>query len=227
MQNIGKQLQNVWTAVNSEISGADSNSGANIMFISARTSDSCAEIAREFAKLAALRSVKPVLLLDLDFINNAQYNELGGNKFKWQGPFDLSANSKPFWRLVPRNEKSTELEKKLLVGYRVGNSRLFVSRLRQEKIPEEQSLQIGPNPTYWVNLKKAFDLNVIDAPPLEISGAGIAIVADMDAVVLVIDESIDPADAMELRDIVLNNGGKILGIVVIEASGAKKRSAYG
>jgi hypothetical protein len=58
---------------------------------------------------------------------------------------------------------------------------------------------------------------VVDAPALEQSRAGLALVADMDGVILVIDgENGDVRDAIEMRDEVLGRGGRCLGIVVSE-----------
>lgn len=223
MADIGDQLHNVWASISTNIKGK----GANVMFISARASDGCDDIACAFAKLAAKRTAKPVLLMDLDFVNNNQYHKLGGDKFKWQGPFDLSMSLKPFWRLIPHRRENLEIEKKLLVGYRVGNSKLFVTRLRQEKIDAEQSIQIGPNIKYWSVLKGAFEINVIDAPPLEYSGAGLAIVGDMDAVIMVIDADINPDSAMELRDNIQKRGGNIIGIIVVENDMSQNKNAAG
>jgi hypothetical protein len=62
------------------------------------------------------------------------------------------------------------------------------------------------------------DLTIVDAPALEQSRAGLALVADMDGVVLVIDaENGDVRDAIEMRDEILGRGGRCLGIVVSEA----------
>lgn len=223
MADIGDQLHNVWAAISANIKGR----GANVMFISANASDGCDDIACAFAKLAAKRAAKPVLLLDLDFVNNNQYHKLGGGKFKWQGPFDLSMSVKPFWRLMPHRRENADTEKKLLVGYRVGNSKLFVSRLRQEKVEEEQSIQIGPNINYWNSLKGAFELNIVDAPPLEYSAAGLAIVSDMDAVILVIDADADPESAIELRDNIHKRGGNIIGVIMVENNQSHNKRVAG
>jgi Mrp family chromosome partitioning ATPase len=223
MADIGDQLHNVWASISTNKKGR----GANIMFISAHASDGCDEIACAFAKLAAKRTAKPVLLMDLDFVNNNQYHKLGGDKFKWQGPFDLSMSVKPFWRLIPHRRENADIEKKLLVGYRVGNSKLFVSRLRQEKVEAEQSIQIGPNTNYWNVLKGAFEINVVDAPPLEYSGAGLAIAADMDSVIMVIDADIEPNSAIEMRDNIHRHGGNIIGVIVVENNNSQIRKAAG
>lgn len=188
-------------------------SGATIMFIGARIGDGTSSCAQSFAKLAATRAERSVWLIDLDFFVDKQFASLGGASGNWQGPFDMAFGKLPFWRAIPRGQSGQG--EGALVSYRVGKTKLFVSRFRREALQNGQSIQIGPAPDYWRALRGAIDVTVIDAPALEKSRAGLALCAEMDGVVLVVNSAADPRDAIDLRDEVINRGGRILGVVVV------------
>jgi Mrp family chromosome partitioning ATPase len=204
-----EDLQNVWSA----LAGSASMNGASIMFIGARLGDGTSICAQSFAKLAATRAERSVWLIDLDFFVDKQFVQLGGANANWQGPFDMSFGKSPFWRAIPRAQ--TGNGEGALVGYRVGKTKLFVSRFRRDALKEGQSIQVGPAPDYWRAVRTAIDVTVIDAPAIEKSRAGLAICAEMDGVVLVINADGDPRDAIDMRDEVMNRGGRILGVVVV------------
>ena len=126
----------------------------------------------------------------------------------------------PFWRATPRMAGAAQGEG-AIVGYRVGNTKLFVSKFRRETLSQGQSIQVGPAPEYWRAVKNAIDITVIDAPPIEKSRSGLAICQDMDAVVLVLNANSDGRDAFELRDEILARNGNILGVVMVNGNRTK------
>jgi hypothetical protein len=207
------QMQGVWSAVAAATGGA----GAAVMFMGARRGDGISTIARSFAELSASRAARSVWLLDLDFFTDAQFEALGGGSGRLGGPFDMTFGRMPFWRASPRAPDGSQGEG-AVVGYRTGVSKLFVSRFNRPALIGDQKLQVAPAPDYWRAVRNHVDMTVVDAPALEQSRAGLALVADMDGVVLVIDgENGDVRDAIEMRDEVLGRGGRCLGIVVSEA----------
>jgi hypothetical protein len=108
------------------------------------------------------------------------------------------------------------------VGYRTSVPKLFVSKFVKSNLHAQQKLQVNPAPDYWRAVRQKIDMTVLDAPSLDVSRAGLALVADMDGVVLVIDnQRSSVADAIMLRDEVLARGGRCLGVVV---SGQGKKS---
>lgn len=212
MDNISDQMQGVWSAVAAATGGA----GAAVMFLGARREDGISTIARNFAQLSAERAARSVWLLDLDFFTDAQFDALGGRTGRFGGPYDMTFGRMPFWRASPRAQDCSQGEG-AVVGYRSSIDKLFVSRFNKSALSPEQKLQVAPAPEYWRAVRNAVDMTVVDAPALEQSRAGLALVADMDGVVLVIDgENGDVRDAIEMRDEVLGRGGKCLGIVVSE-----------
>lgn len=210
MRDITGDMQIIW----SSLASVAGNKGATVMFIGARAGDGVSSCARAFAKLSSVRSTKSVWLIDLDFYSNGQFNALGGNENgNWSGPFDMSFGKNPFWWTVPRGKYNG---KNALVGYRVGATKLYVSKFRREELEENQVIQIGPAPEFWQTIRENLDITIIDAPPLENSHAGLALVSEMDGVVLVIDaENTNPKDAIDLKDEVIARGGNCLGIVLV------------
>jgi Mrp family chromosome partitioning ATPase len=213
MDSISDQMQGVWSAVAAATGGA----GAAVMFMGARRGDGISIVARSFAELSASRAARSVWLLDLDFFADAQFEALGGKGGRFAGPFDMTFGRMPFWRASPRAPDGSQGEG-AVVGFRTRTDKLFVSRFNKSALGQDQKLQVAPAPDYWRAVRSNVDLTIVDAPALEQSRAGLALVADMDGVVLVIDaENGDVRDAIEMRDEILGRGGRCLGIVVSEA----------
>lgn len=219
MEDYSEELQNVWTALANDAG----DGGARIMFIAARSKTGVSALARSFAKLAMNKTAKACWLLDLDFYQNRQFVAFGGDGQKWQGPFDMTFGVRPFWRNVPKRRGLESNEPETIVSYQVGTSRLFVSKFRPEYLYEGQSLQIGPSPEYWQAVKNSIDITIIDAPAIDRSKAGLAIAADMDGIVLVVDGDADPRDAIILRDEIIGHGGHCLGVIVVKGKMRMKR----
>lgn len=223
MDIIQEQMQGVWSAVAAATGGA----GAAVMFMGARRGDGVSSIARSFAKLSAGRAARSVWLLDLDFFADGQFEALGGNSGRFSGPFDMTFGRMPFWKATPRAPDGSQGEG-AVVGYRSTNQKLFVSRFSKSALHADQKLQVAPAPEYWRAVRSNVDMTVVDAPPLEQSRAGLALVADMDGVVLVIDNDHgDVRDAIEMRDEVIGRGGRCLGIVVSGAGKKPKKPMFG
>jgi Mrp family chromosome partitioning ATPase len=221
MNDLHGQMQGVWSAVAATTGGA----GGAVMFIGARQTDGVSACARAFAELCARRATRPVWLLDLDLFAPGQFEALGASRGGWSGPFDMTFGQAPFWRASPRSPDGRQGEG-VVVSYRAPDGLLFVSKGRREALLPGQSLQVAPAPNYWRAVRQAVEMTIVDAPPLERSRAGLAIAADMDGVVLVVDgEKGDARDAVEMRDEVLARGARLLGVVVVQ--GGRKRRLKG
>lgn len=223
MTNIQGQIHGVWSAVAAATGGA----GAAVMFLGARRSDGVSEIARNFAELSATRAAKSVWLLDLDFFSESQFEALGGRSGQLAGPFDMTFGRMPFWRAAPRAYDGGQGEG-AVVAYRTRTDKLFVSRFNKSALQIEQKLQVAPAPDYWRAVRSNVDMTIVDAPALEQSRAGLALVSDMDGVVLVIDAANgDVGDAVEMRDEVMGRGGRCLGIVVSQLGVPARKNLFG
>jgi Mrp family chromosome partitioning ATPase len=223
MENIRGQLQGVWTAV----AAATGGTGAAVMFMGARRGDGVSQIARDFAKLSASRAAKSVWLLDLDFFADSQFEALGGASGRFGGPFDMTFGRMPFWRGSPRAQDGSQGEG-AVVGYRSSTDKLFVSRFMKSALQPDQRLQVASAPDYWGAVRAGVDMTVVDAPALEHSRAGLALVSDMDGVILVLDkDNGDVRDAVEMRDEVTSRGGRCLGIVVSKVGKKPSKPLFG
>ena len=223
MDSLQGQMQGVWSAVAAATGGA----GAAVMFMGARRGDGVSAISRSFAQLSAARAARSVWLLDLDFFSDGQFAALGGASGSFGGPFDMTFNRMPFWKASPRANDGSQGEG-AVVGYRTTTEKLFVSRFSKGALQGDQKLQVAPAPDYWRAVRSSVDMTVVDAPALEHSRAGLALVADMDGVVLVIDNNNgDVRDAIEMRDEVVGRGGRCLGIVVSGAGQKPRKSMFG
>jgi Mrp family chromosome partitioning ATPase len=120
----------------------------------------------------------------------------------------------PFWRAQPRAPDGAQGEG-AVVSYKTTIPKLYVSRFNRAALAGNQKLQVTPAPDYWRAVRRSVDLTIVDAPPLEQSRAGLALAADMDGVILVIDgNKSDVRESIDLRDEVVGRGGRCLGIVV-------------
>lgn len=208
--DISQDLNNVWAAMAQHLKAG----GANIMFVGICQGDGTSKVAANFARLCATRASGAVWLLDLDFFNNGQFARIANANVKVSGPFDMTFGQKPFWHLTPYSKE----EKSVVSGYRIGESRLFVSKFRRELLNPNQAIQITPNAQYWSAVKNKVEITIIDAPPVSVSRAAFAITPDVDAIVLVIDaDNGDPDAAINLREEIELKGGNCLGAVLVSA----------
>lgn len=211
--DISQDLNNVWAAMARHLEAG----GANIMFVGINEGDGTSRIAANFARLCASRASGAVWLLDLDFFNNGQFGQIANLNATVSGPFDMTFGQKPFWHLTPYSEH----EKAIVSGYRIGSSKLFISKFRRELLKPNQMIQIAQQPQYWAAVRRKIEITIIDAPPVSNSRAAFAILADMDAIVLVIDaDNGDPDAAIALREEIERKGGKCLGAVLVSSQAA-------
>lgn len=216
MSDLTPDFNNVWSALINLSQG----NGATIMFIGARSQIGTSFCASNFANIAVKRATKGIWLLDLDFFSNAQFENYRAKNNNFSGPFDMCFGARPFWRLVPSN---LEIDlRTIIVGMRVNNSKLFISRFRHEKLGKGQNIQIGPSPKFWETLKKNIEITIIDAPSTDTSRAGLAIAQDMDAIVLVVNSNSNVEETEVLRDEIYARGGNIIGIIMVEDNAIKQ-----
>lgn len=221
MASIQAQMNGVWSAV----AAATGGGGAAVMFVGARSDVGISEVARAFAEVAAARAARAAWLVDLDFFGPGQFAAYGGEQAAMKGPFDMTFATQPFWRAQPKAADGSQGEG-ALVSFRTPVPKLFVSRFNRAALQAGQKMQVSPAPSYWQAVRKAIDMTVVDAPAREYSRAGLALVPDMDGVILVIDSQIsDVRESIDLRDEIIGRGGRCLGIVVTEtaSSGFKLR----
>ncbi len=168
-----------------------------IQFIGTREGEGTSTIIREFARVAANLIGQSVLLLDADRHHPSQ------NRF-----FDIEKGLS--WVDALKSDLppgGNEL-------HQIGRSKLFFS-------PSSNSSASTPEifdsrfARMCENLKKDFDLVLIDSSPLTLSPDGLAIASKVDGVILVVEaEKTRWQTVKKVRDNIARVGGNILGVAL-------------
>jgi Mrp family chromosome partitioning ATPase len=166
-----------------------------LQFIGARDGEGTSTIVREFARIAATKIGKTVLLLDADRHQPCQHNF-----------FCISQENS--W--IETLYSGEDIAK---AAHQVKQSRLFVS-------PSANSYRSTPlifdSPRvdqFWGMLKTKFDLVLIDSAPLTQSPDALAIASRVDGVILVVEADKTRWQTVNnVKEHIVKVGGSILGI---------------
>jgi Mrp family chromosome partitioning ATPase len=165
-----------------------------IQFIGSREGEGTSTIAREYAMAAVAKFNKSVLLLDADIQKPSQHT---------------------FFRITPvfscedRMRDGKALEDAF---FKVGSSGLSVSIISRHSATSLQVFDFLGNGNFRKKLRQ-FDLILIDSPPATTSSDGLAISRLADGVVFVMEaEKTRWPIAESIKEKIIQNGGKILGI---------------
>jgi Mrp family chromosome partitioning ATPase len=193
--------------------------GRSVMFMSARSGEGASSIAASFALLAAEHARKPVWLVDLDLKRNHMFNAFAVGPFAQAfggvgPPYSAALKTQPFFSIEPEDPEATS-GLGLFTAHRVGETRLMVTQFDASRIKQGHAVRIRTQPAYWQAVRAATDWAVIDAPAMQLAGAGLAIASQIDRVVIVVraDET-SPNDVDALRSEIESHGGRIGGVVL-------------
>jgi Mrp family chromosome partitioning ATPase len=193
--------------------------GRTVMFMSARVGEGVSSVAATFALLAAEQARKAVWLVDLDLRRNHMFNAFAlgpfAEAFGGVGPpYSATLKTQPFFDVEP-NDPTAKEGLGLFTAHRVGETRLMVTQFDASRLKRGHSIRIRTQPQYWQAVRAATDWAVIDAPALELAGAGLAIASQMDRTVIVVkaDET-SPNDVDAVRREIEAHGGRVGGIVL-------------
>lgn len=176
--------------------------GRALMFMGAGRGTGTSTLAREFARVAAARSRRGVWLFDLDYARNPQRKALAPNP----GPvFDAGFGREPFWQIEPEGARARMVARRC-------SERLYVTEF-QRAPGEVKRLSLRPAESYWAAVRRSIDLAIVDAPGM--NRAVLALVKDMDGVILIADERRPGADAIEARRAAIEaRGGIVAGVIL-------------
>jgi protein-tyrosine kinase len=180
-----------------------------IQFIGSQAGEGTSTVARDFARFSASRLGKKVLLLEGDPAD----------------PHPSSSRGNPaVFSLEEAIRKGEGIERAFTRAQEPG---LTVGRVAREERSLLHFLESESQTNIWKDLKAAFDLIVIDSPPLSASSAGLGFCRQADGVILVLeaDRTRGPV-AENARDQILKNGGNILGVVLNKRKFYIPRSIY-
>lgn len=214
MRDLRGDLGNIWRAA-SRLS-APVNAGRSLMFIAARNGEGTSSVAASFALLAARKAPKMTWLIDLDFRRNSAFSAFEAGFADDVGrpgrAFDGSLRQDQIYTVAPPAGPSDD---KLLTVHEIENERLLVTRFRNERLHETQQIQVRTSTDWWRALRKSADWTVVDAPALIRSPAGLAMAAQQDGVILVVEaDRTTPQDVAIARREIETHGGRLIGTVM-------------
>jgi protein-tyrosine kinase len=168
-----------------------------IQFMGSREGEGTSTIIREFARISATRLGKRVILLDADRQHPIQH---------------LLFNIHPEYGWEDALGNGISVEK---TAYQIGTSTLFLSPVSPCSVSIHQIFDSPRLKDFFETLRQIFDLVIIDSPPAVVSPDGISISRMVDGVVLVVEaEKTRWPVVGKVRDNIIRNGGKILGMVL-------------
>ena len=217
MVDLTSEMAGLWAA----LGPAPAHRGRVIQFACASTGEGTSTVAREFARLAAVRTRRPVWLVDADLAQQSQQDAVAAQpeRFGRLGPVAAaSPDGGVFYTIAPPvigRDGRPVAPARLMTARACLGGRLWVTRFRTESLRSGQRPEPLPDPAYWDSMRRHADLVIVDAPAAERNDVAITLAAFVDATVLVVAAESTPVnEPMILRDEIESVGGRIAGVVV-------------
>lgn len=194
--------------------------GRVIQFIAATSGEGTSTVAREFARLAAVRARKPVWLIDADLANQTQQSEIARDDERF-GALGKAAAASPngscFFTIQPAlrsRDGRAVADARLLSARPCLGRRLWVSQFKGEVLKAGQRAVALPRGDYWDSMRRHAETMVVDSPAADRSDFGLTLAPFADAVVLVVAaEGADASAGAALRDELQRAGARCAGLV--------------
>lgn len=218
MIDLTGEMAALWAAL--AHTGGPGPEGRVLQFVAAREGEGTSTVAREFARLAAVRARRPVWLVDADLENPCQLDAVAEQpeRFGRVGP---PASSTPdgstFYAVRPpiRSRNGVPVaDRRLTVARPALGGRLWVSRFSVELLPPGRRARVLPDAAYWTALRRHADTVVIDCPAADRSDTAEVLAPLVDATVLVVAaEDTEARHAGALKTRIEAAGGRCVGLV--------------
>jgi Mrp family chromosome partitioning ATPase len=217
MVDLTSEMAALWAA----LGPAPAHRGRVIQVASAATGEGASTVAREYARLAAVRARRPVWLIDADLSQQGQVQAIGAQPERF-GRIGKPAMATPdgsiFFTVSPQllDHQGKPIHPARLVAARPFlGGRLWATQFAGERLRSGQRAEVTADPRYWDALRKHADTVVIDSPAADRSDTAITLAPFVDATVLVVAAgSTDAREPLALRDELEAVGGRIAGVVV-------------
>ncbi|WP_296819176.1 hfsB [Brevundimonas sp.] len=216
MVDLTGEMAALWAA----LGPARPDRGRVIQFISATSGEGTSTVAREFARLSAVRARKPVWLIDADLTSQSQQDAVAAdpNRYGALGrPAAASPNGSCFFTVQPpmrSRDGAPVADARLLSARPCLGRRLWVSRFRAEVLRAGQRALPMPRGAYWDAMRRHAEAVIIDSPSADRSDLGLALGPFADAVVLVVAaEAADAGATAALKDELASAGARCAGLV--------------
>jgi len=198
-----------------------------LQFASARTGEGTSSVAREFARLAAVRADKPVWLIDGDLYAQCQLEIVAAEPHRF-GRMGAHASASPdgscfFSVQPPSKDRQGQVvpDARHLIARPALGGRLWVTRFRRDGLKPGQRALIVSSAGYWKALSRHAGYVIVDAPSLDRGDTAVRLAPYMDATALVVAaETTEAGDAARLRTAIEGAGGRCAGIVLNRVSAA-------
>ncbi|HEY0052677.1 MAG TPA: hfsB, partial [Caulobacteraceae bacterium] len=166
MVDLTSEMAGLWTA----LGPAPPHRGRVIQMVSARSGEGASTVAREFARLCAVRARKPVWLIDADLEAQAQAAQINADPARY-GRLGDAASASPdgsaFYVVNPelRDRAGRKAaDARLLSARPCLGGRLWVTHFRADVLKAGQHARVTPVATYWDALRRHADTVVVDSP---------------------------------------------------------------
>lgn len=217
MIDLTSEMAALWAA----LGPAPARGGRMVLIVSALSGEGASTVAREYARLAAVRARRPVWLIDADLHQPSQMEAVARapDRFGRLGkPAYASPDGSCFFDVHPplrdKNGKAVSAARLLTARACLGG-RLWVSRFAAETLKVGQRVEASPDPAYWAALRPHAETVVVDCPAAERSDTALILAPLADAVVLVVAaESTQASQAAALSQEVAAVGGQVAGVVL-------------
>lgn len=216
MVDLTSEMAALWAA----LGPAPAHRGRVIQIAAASAGEGVSIIAREYARLAAVRARRPVWLVDADLAQQGQMEAVAADAARFGAlgrPAQATPDGSLFYAVSPaaKGPDGRLVHPARLIAARPClGGRLWVTRFATERLRSGQRVEALDEPRYWDALRRHADTVVIDAPAADRSDTAVAFAPLVDATVIVVGEASPPGEAVALRDELEAAGGRIAGIVV-------------
>ena len=220
MVDLTTEMAGLWAA----LGPAPAHRGRVILFAAAQTGEGVSTVAREFARMAAVRGRRPAWLVDGDLTQQAQMEQVEAqpDRFGRLGPaVQASPDGSAFFTVAPPmrgRDGRAVAPGRLMTAKACLGGRLYVTHFHNEVLRAGQRAEAVNDSRYWTRLRAHADTIVIDAPAADRSDMILTLAPLADATVLVVAaETTDAAGPVALRDEIDAQGGRIAGVVMNRA----------
>lgn len=217
MVDLTSEMAALWAA----LGPAPAHRGRVIQIVAATSGEGVSTVAREYARLAAVRARRPVWLVDADLAQQGQMDAVAAEPDRF-GRLGKAAVATPdgsvFFTVSPQvtdREGKLVHPARLLTARPCLGGRLWITRFAGEHLRSGQRAEPVADARYWDALRQHADTVVIDAPAADRNDIAITLAPFVDATVLVVAaESTAAGEPLILRDQIEAAGGRIAGVVV-------------
>lgn len=217
MVDLTSEMAALWAA----LGPAPGHRGRVVQIAAANSGEGVSTVAREYARLAAVRARRPVWLIDADLSQQGQMEAVSAEPDRF-GALGKAAIATPdgsiFFAVTPRlldRAGKPVHPARLMVARPCLGGRLWVTKFAAEHLRSGQRAEAVGDARYWDALRKHADTVVIDAPAADRNDMAVTLAPFVDATVLVVAaESTAANEPLMLRDEIEAVGGKIAGVVV-------------